>query len=186
MKPDDFDPAWTVVQAHEASQAVLAADPQRNPADPTLPFSRWAASKRLDELARDHAAGDKRALMSAIRECARCDLPLPEWAAKAYIRAFDSVLNCRVKSWDDAFGAPFPKGVQLHALRRRRLNRLRVHREVLELIKGDPLRPIDAGLFEEVGRKFHMAKTAAERLYYEAEKMGFVSASEWKKRNGWK
>lgn len=182
----EIDPSWTAEEAYAVHATALEADPSRDPADPTLPFPRWCALQNLRELEAQYHAGDRMALMAAMRECARAGIAPPSWAAEAFIKGYDSVLNCRVGSWDAAYGAPYPKGTQLAALRKRRLNRAKIYKAVIAAIVSDPTRPIDAGLFEEVGREFYMSKGAAEALYYDAVRQGFQSASDWKRRAGWK
>lgn len=143
------------------------------------------AAETIERLRETFEAGDSVALLAAIRECARCELPLPPWAARAYIAAYDQVLNCRVKTWDEAFGAAFPKGANLNAQRKRRNLRFTVHHAVLSSIQRDPETPIDAGLFETIGERFGVGKTEAENLYRSAIRLGAVDAAEWKKKAGW-
>jgi hypothetical protein len=72
--------------------------------DPAGPLSQWHALQELEMLERQYAAGDRFALLHAIRVCANHDLVIPLRAALAYIRCFDAVLTCRTDAWDDAFG----------------------------------------------------------------------------------
>lgn len=125
---------------------------------------------KLDDLERQFKAGDGFSLLLAIRVCANHDLPLPDWAARAYIARFDKVLTCRVGSWDDAFRRPFRKGLHLGRARSRRGLRVAVLNRVREILASEPETPIDDGLFEHVGAEFDIGKTLANKLYYEAER----------------
>ena len=89
-----------------------------------------------------------------------------------YIRAFDKVLNLRVKSWDEAFGAPLPKGARLQDRRRHRELGPAVWLEVRQLLNSLSPPAIDEALFEQVGQKFGIKKTLAQEIYYE-----------WQRRN---
>lgn len=111
-------------------------------------------------------AGNERALMLAIRNCAEYGVPLPEWVSAAYIKAYDAVSGAVVKSWDDVFGVPYPKGTQLAALRKRRRLRFAVRVAVAEILREHPQTPIDEALFERVGEMFSIGKTLASDLYY--------------------
>lgn len=101
-------------------EAALAADPTRSWADPTLPLSRYVAALVLEDWRLRFLNGERFCMMLALRECARADLPMPAWLARAYIDAFDDVLNHRVASFDDAFCRPLEKGKHLAALRKKR------------------------------------------------------------------
>ncbi len=184
MNPEEFRAAYEAAAAEEA--AILHADPTRQRGDPTLPVSQLFGRLFLEEERAKFASGDRVALLAAVRECARCGLPMPEWVASAYIRSYDQVLNCRVKSWDEAFGQPFPKGSHINALRKRRELRFAVGLAVLDRVKRDPSTPIDKGLFEVVGEEFGIGASQAEELYYSAVDRGLPSAAEHKKKAGGK
>ena len=114
--------------------------------------------------------------------CARAGLVAPDWLARSYLKAFRKVVNCEVGSWDEAFGAPYPKGVQLAALRRRRTARIRVSNVVTQFVKQHPdisLKELFAAASDTgaragsdpvviAARKLGVGKTEAERLYAEA------------------
>lgn len=157
-----FDEAW------KATTELLASDPSRDISDPTLPVHRLAAIERIESERARYEAGDSVALLGAIRECACHEMPLPDWAARAFIRGYDQVLNCRAGSWDEVFGRPYPKGTHLAALRKRRLNRIRV---ILAVRKArEDGRAIDVSLFEAIGLSLGLGKSLAAELYYEAKK----------------
>lgn len=100
--------------------AILAADPGRSIADPTLPVFQLHAQVKLHRCMQRLAAGDGFAMMLALRLCANHDLPMPAWLASAYIERFDRVLNYQANSWDEVFGSPIPKGKHLAALQKKR------------------------------------------------------------------
>lgn len=180
MTPEEFRAAYDAAASEQ--DAILRADPTRHRADPTLPVSQFFGRLWLEQEQERFAAGDRGALLAAVRECARCGLPMPEWVAAAFIRSYDQVLNCRVKSWDEAFGAPFPKGSHLNALRKRRKLRVFVHSAVIDRVQRDPSTPIDKGLFESVGEEFNIGASQAEELYYSAVRRGGLDAADVKKR----
>ena len=165
----------TLEEAQAATDAALAADPYRSDSDPTLPVYQWATLHELNRERQQFEAGDRMALFAAIRKCANHDLPLPAWAATAYIAAYDHVLNCRAKSWDEVFGTPYPKGVNLNAMRKRRILRFRVYRLVTEILQAERHTPIGVALFERVGREMRppIGKSEAAERYYEAMRLLF-------------
>jgi len=95
------------------------------------------------------------------------------------------VLNCRIGSWDDAFGRPYPKGTQIAAMRRRRTQRLAVYNTVMDIIEREPETPIDNGLWERVAEQLNISAGEVNRLYYSALKVhGLHSATDWRTANG--
>lgn len=145
-------------------QELLRADPKRNLSDPTLPVSRLFGELDIEQDRQKFEAGDKWALLAAVRECARCSIPMPDWLATAFILAYDGVLNCRIGSWDEAFGRPFPKGTHLAAKRKRRTKAPAVWLAVRKAT--DAGEPLDEGLFERVGKKLGLGKTQTAEFYY--------------------
>lgn len=137
--------------------------------DISLPAWKVDAELALESEYQRFEKGDKGALLAAVRICANHDLPLPPWASKAYIAAYDKVLNYRVGSWDDAFGRPFEKGKHLASLRKRRSNRSKVWLAVRHAVEHEG-RAIDESLFEDVGKALGFGKTLVSELYYKAER----------------
>jgi hypothetical protein len=158
----------------------------RSIANPTHALYKRVARAKLKNLGKAFAAGDRMALFAAIRVCSNHDLPLPRWASAAYISAYDRVLNCELASWDDAFGRPYPKNVQLAVMHKRRQTDLRRGCEIVHRIgcirsKGAVVMAvgrvkypaIDDGLFERIGDEMspRIGKTEVKRLYYRAKKL---------------
>jgi hypothetical protein len=161
---------WTIEQAIAAQEQARVIGLEW--CDPTGPLHRWHALQKLDALERQYANGDGFALLQAIRVCANHDLVIPRWAAMAFLKGFDAVLNCRTDSWDGAFGSPYPKGMHIAKARQRRLLRFQVYNRVKEILASNPKTPVDEALFELVGDEFDIGKTMCNRLYYEAKRLG--------------
>lgn len=164
--PDAYRQA--LLAAQEETEALRAADPTRSIADPTLPVFQFVARNDLLMEKARYEAGDKNALLGAIRICANHDLVMPEWLARAFIRGYDKVLNHKVGSWDDAFGRPLPKGKHLNAARKKREKGPAAWLEVQRMVKEED-RAIDDLLFEDVGKKLGLGKTLVSEFYYEHE-----------------
>lgn len=160
------NPKWTLAEALAEHQRVLENDASRSDSEPNLPLYQWAACHDLEHLQEAFAGGDKFALMRAIRICANHDLPMPEWTSKAYIKAYDAVVNAREKSWDAVFGQPYPKGSHLSAIRKQRTLQFAVHNRISDVRKTDPAIAIDVDLFDRVGQEFNIGKTLAAEYYY--------------------
>lgn len=133
------------------------------------PLYVFAAQLDLQKLRVAFERGDSFALMQAIRKCCTHDFVLPEWVSRAYIKAFDTIVDCQSDSWDHVFGAPVPKGVHLAALRKKRTTKFRV----LSLVNArhQARTPIDDALFEAVGEELGLGKTLCKKYYYEAKAM---------------
>ena len=59
--------------------------------------------------------------IDGIASCVRHGLVAPDWLAVAFIRQYDKVLNCRVATWNDAFGPAHPTGKHLSTLKLKRM-----------------------------------------------------------------
>jgi hypothetical protein len=110
-------------------------------------------------------SGNKEVLLKAMHECLIMKRPLPEWLRLAFIQAYQAAYPFEVKSWDDIFGPPHPKGAHLEA--RKKLFELSfpIWSRVQELAgSGDK---IDKRLFEKVGKEFAVSGTTASSIYYD-------------------
>jgi len=109
--------------------------------------------------------GKRLALTDAIRRCAIRKLPLPDWAADAFVDCYNKVMGYQVSSWDDVFGNPLPKGMR--RAKARLIKEAAPH--IVKLVNKEQYtngRAIDDGLFEEVGARFNIGKTLCNELYY--------------------
>jgi hypothetical protein len=113
--------------------------------------------------------GNKTAILMGIVTCIDFDQKIPEWCQDAFLDAFTEVRAFGAKSWDDVFGQPHKKGMNLDAARKARLFGHQVWARVEELKKdGDA---VDGYLFERVGKEFGIGgKTLAETYYYQEKR----------------
>ncbi|SDA27050.1 hypothetical protein SAMN05216315_1325 [Nitrosospira sp. Nsp18] len=160
---------WTGKEAWAANQSALEENPSRSWTDPTLPYSQWFALQELDTCQQNYE-NDPYFLMTAIRICANHQLPLPDWAAKSYIKAYDNVNQARAKSWNSVFGNPYPKGRHLSAIRKKLMYQVAIWNEITLIRQMEPDTPVDENLFETVGKKFGLGKTLASEYYYSEKK----------------
>lgn len=157
---------WEQVQA---AQAQWDSEHPGEESSRTCPISKWDALQRIENCHKHFTEGDQGALMAALRVCACHEIAMPDWLATAYIKAYDQVLTCREKSWDVVFGAPFPKGANIRARRKKRTLMFGVFNTVNDaILRGQTIDPV---LFESVGKKFNLGKTLAEEYYREARKL---------------
>jgi hypothetical protein len=106
--------------------------------------------------------GKRLALTDAIRRCAIRKLPLPDWAADAFVDCYNKVMGYQVSSWDDVFGNPLPKGMRRAKARLLKERALCIVRRINEEHTNG--RAIDDLLFEEVGARFRIGKTLCQEL----------------------
>ena len=111
-------------------------------------------------------AGDRGALLQALGECSLQDLPMPDWLARAYLRAYREGIHYKVRSWDDVFGSPSPKGKNLELARVRRTQIVEVYICVRGILDREPSPAIDQGLFERVGKELGISWSTVKNLYY--------------------
>lgn len=160
---------WTFDEAYAEHSQWLIANPDKK-SHPAAPLYQWFALQKLNQLEACFADGDEFALMDAIHECAKHDLVLPEWAARAYLKGYYAVVNARSKSWDEVFGSPYPPRVKLHNARTNRVNGAIIYDLVNQILMDEPKTPIDRGLFERVGKMVNVSDSQAEKLYYKEKK----------------
>lgn len=162
-----FDESWVREISAEAKRRGIDLDRDREPEE------LRGVLNALDVLEAMHQDGHKLALMIAVYECMCCshDILPPVWVVEAFTVGVEKVWEGEAGSWDEAFGRPYGKGVRTSRIGRVRRERGEVYRAVSEARQRKPDRPLDDGLFEEVGAKFGMGKTRARKLYYQAKKI---------------
>jgi hypothetical protein len=156
---------WQELSVKQTEYEKNNPDPWKRPAGPLY---QTVALIEIESLSKLFAEGDSMALLAAIRKCANHDLPLPDWVAKAYISAYDEVLNCRSNSWDEVFGKPYP-AKHIGKLRQRRELIFGIYSRVRQLNKDGV--GLDDPLFEIVGKEFGIKKSLCKELYYKAKNM---------------
>ena len=124
-------------------------------------------AEMLEQCRKGYEEGANAALLQALRICARADLVMPEWAARGYIKAWDTFRLARAKTLDEAFGVSWPKGKHLSATRKQIMNDLGVLMRVEELNESGM--PIDDQLFRKVGKELGLGKTLTSDYYYSAK-----------------
>lgn len=166
----NIDPEWTLEQALEANRAATSQDPGRGIGDPTLPLPRWIATQDLKSIRIRFESGEPAALLDAIHVCAVHSLPMPEWLELGYLDAYRSVRwKAEKKSWDDVFGAPFPKGTHVRRIQRDQHYKWKVYAAVTQ--RREEGWPTDEGLFEDVADELGLKKTHVSELYYQVKHM---------------
>lgn len=171
---------WTFEQAQEEQREFASGLPSN-----LSPIHIWSAFRDLELLEDEYKKTDNGfTVLAAVRKCANHDLVMPDWLVKAFIKRYDTVLNCRAESWDTVFNRPYKKGLHLSALRRKRMSEFQVFLEICRTIENDPSIAISKSLFEEVGKKFNLGTTLAEEYYRSAvKKVGFSpSKTKYKSR----
>jgi hypothetical protein len=113
-----------------------------------------------------HEAGNKLAVLHAIDACATAGLPLPQWAADAFCKAFDEVRFFRCASWDEVFGVPIKKHEKLPAKEQQSRLQIRVWVRVSQLREATPRRNV----FPEVAAEFKIGVAMARKHFFAAEK----------------
>jgi hypothetical protein len=94
------------------------------PYAPFGPLHRWAMAQEIN----CERLRLEKSPIDGVARCVRAGLVTPDWLAQAFLRQYDEILNCRVGTWEEAFGPAHPTGVHLSTLRLRRMYWLRVHK----------------------------------------------------------
>lgn len=153
--------------AEDVATAQEQRGGMREPISPDDPFVDWFITRRLIESYKKYRQdGGIKDVLETIFICFVFSFPIPQWCVDAFTEAFAPVGMSQVKSWDDAFGRLHKKGTHVSANRRKETVGFAVYQEINRIRKETPLRPIDEGLFEEVGQKLGIGKTLADEYYY--------------------
>jgi hypothetical protein len=113
--------------------------------------------------------GDNAALLRALVICAQHHWPIPEWAGMALEKAYRLAEQGAIKSWDQIFGSPLPKGRQQRGLQTKS-RRFEVWCRIEDLQNEG--NAIDNDLFERVGKELGIGgKTTVADLYAEVERI---------------
>jgi len=160
---------WTLEDANRAQKAWEREHKSSKFA--VGPLFRWIAAQDLKELySLYQAKNDPKVAIEALYLCSLRNLPIPQWCGNFFIYAVREIKRFKAKSWDEPLGKPFPKGTHLYAERKRREKGLYIYNEISEIKSKNPKTPIDAGLFEQIGKKFGVSKSSCEDYYYDFKK----------------
>ena len=119
----------------------------------------------LDILHERFDNGDKSALLYAIYHCLLMKRPLPEWLRLAFLHTYEAHARFEIRSWDEVFGRPVPKGTHLETEKQKaELRPLIILR--VQALKTEG-RPIDKNLFEEIGTELGISGSTAGDIYYD-------------------
>jgi hypothetical protein len=125
----------------------------------------------LDVTKQNIEGGHKEVLLKAIHKCLIMRRPLPEWLRIAFLKAYESAYPFEIKSWDEIFGPPHPKGAHLKARKQHFELSYPIWSRVQELAESGEA--IDKALFEKVGREFEISGTTASAIYYDENTQRF-------------
>jgi hypothetical protein len=125
--------------------------------------SKYVAEYWEKMLKRQFEAGDKSVLLWAIWSCLESRRPMPEWLRIAFLDAYEAAERFEIRSWDEVFGRPVPKSMHLKTEKRKEQLRWAIIARV-KALKAE--RPIDKGLFEQVGKELGISGTVASDIYY--------------------
>lgn len=158
---------WSMDEVFEAQEEWE----KYSPASRELgPFVRWTGAMKLCGLYRAYQDGDKKAILEALAICCFYSLPIPRWLERACLAAYRKVQNYKVKSWEDVFGRPHPKGTHILTKRQEIEYSRKVYERIQQIKKNKPSTPIDGALFERIGKEFGIGgKTLTEGYYYKGK-----------------
>ena len=118
--------------------------------------------------------GNKSVLLYALYYCALLKRSWPEWLRLAFLHTYEAHARFEIRSWNDVFGRPVPKGTHLKTEKRNaKLRPVIVER--VRALKAEG-RPIDKSLFEEIGRRLNppLKGTTVSDLYYDESALPII------------
>jgi hypothetical protein len=115
-------------------------------------------------LKRDFESGNKSVLLDGLYVCLELRRPIPEWLQQAFLKVFESVERCEIRTWEQVFGKPVPRGTHLRPRKRDAELHLIIIEHVEALKRAG--RKVDKDLFREVGKEWGINATRASEIYY--------------------
>jgi hypothetical protein len=122
-------------------------------------------AKRDREMRELFDSGDSTVLLRYMYACFTEGFAVPPWVQENFRVAMDKFHSREIKSWDEVFGRPLPKGKQLATERRKlRLSGPIYERVYRRRMAGEP---VTKALFDEVGKEVGVSGTVAAEIYYD-------------------
>jgi hypothetical protein len=115
--------------------------------------------------------GNKAALLIAIKHCLLMNRLPPEWLRWAFVQALDAATAFDIKSWDDVFGRPHPKGTHLGKEKKYLALRLPIYERVRDAKALG--KSINKELFEVIGKELGAAGSIVSDIYYSKNNQEF-------------
>ena len=133
------------------------------------PFKKWVAVQKIKQWHKQFKKGDKQVVLPSLSECIRAKLPIPRWVELAFLSSCDDARYYRLKSWDEAFGKPYPKNARVESRRDWLKIREALFVRVRKILTEKPDTRIDSALFERVAQEFNISRSDANTMYYEVK-----------------
>ena len=179
-----FDP-WSATKL-EALQRNTECG-ARDLGTPHAPLNRWNAARRVSAVQASCGAENGGCMVLACMAlCIEHDLTLPHWLRAEFVRRHQRVVNAELRTWDEAFGKPWPARSRLPNTKRRMVLKPVVYEAVRVAVEVPNARAIDRILFGEIGAQMGVGLSAAvvERLYAECLADGQPSLARLRPRAG--
>jgi hypothetical protein len=166
-----FDPWLATFEEAKALTDEAIAD-GASLGNPSLPLCQLEGAGKVRECEKLLAqTNDRFYVVKAAMHCAQRDLVMPEWLANEFCASFYAVNGGAAGSWDDqnAFGRPWPKGAQLKAIRKRRMQRAKVGLVVRDLLRETDVHgkvfPVGKEFWRIIGIVIGSTANEAQELY---------------------
>lgn len=166
----EFDP-WTATR-EDAVRAALQGVPE----DAGNLVARWAAAQNLRELEGRAASLNGGEVLDLVADCAAHGLVIPSWLAAEFLERHGLVRGFHAKSWDDAFGKPFPKSARLTSVRKRQERMRRLSKLVMGFVLSSPQAKLDP-MWDEWGKLLGVSSKEAQKIHKDAVAAGMVMAT---------
>ena len=137
--------------------------------DEVDPLEKWIAIQKLKQWHKQYQKGDKRVILPGVSVCMKSGLPFPRWVESAFLAICEDARRYKVKSWDIAFGKPYPKNARIESRRDWLEKKELVYARTREILTNNPETSIDTDLFEKVGEEFGICRSDANDMYYEVK-----------------
>lgn len=161
--------AWGLQKEYYVQAEAVWAGPYMR-----RPFAQVGAASFCLKARTAINAGDGVAVMEAVAQCAAHGLVLPNWLSVAFIERYQRVMSGECKGWGEveAFGAIVPKGKNLAGVVAVSRFSPWAYELAVELLSKNANRPIDVGLYEEIGLTIGRSASQVQSLIKQYLKEG--------------
>lgn len=80
-------------------------------------------------------------VLDLLASCVRAELVVPSWLAYQFLARHNQVREMRVRTWDEAFGNPFPTGKHIESERRAHEEMRKLANIVMDFVLRNPSKP---------------------------------------------
>ena len=142
-----------------------------HPLAPGSPLRVWNARHNLDTYRASFEAGQRISFLSAIDECAKNGLVIPDWAAAEFTKCFERMYSYEARTMGEAFDIEVAPNSKQPANQRMVSEECETAYTIVVCLRREG-KAIDDNLFDEAAEALGMPRSRVKKYYYHFAKWG--------------